>query len=124
MSYLDLNNGQLLHAIYKPIKNMKYVITGTAREFNEYQDKTQNLYLVYVPVVDQGPDPYGNTIYPWQGVIDPEGVFYGTWYKRPDIITLMESLSTRMHSARKQRSMDSVRQIYHSVTAAPLYSNK
>jgi hypothetical protein len=81
------------------------VIAGNNNEYQEYIRTRINHEQTYYYVRDS---------YMLRGLTNPDGVFIGSWYHRPDIKELLELLYTRMTDSRKQIA---IRDIIRSLPA-------
>lgn len=83
-----------------------YVVAGNFIQYKEYvMNKTQNVdtgtrIIAYSSEELQISDTiykYLSSVDQLRGIKDPKGVFYGTYYMRPDICDIIQQISIRKH---------------------------
>jgi hypothetical protein len=83
-----------------------YVVAGDFIQYKEYvMNKSQNLDKETIIIARNNQElQIGDIVYKYlnsemqlRGIKDPEGVFYGTYYKRPDICDIIQQISIRKH---------------------------
>lgn len=86
--------------------NKVYVIAGSASEYSQFmQECVRNQRY-----------PNSNLVYVFdeemlRGIANPDGVFIGTWMKRPDIERIMDRLLIITHANKKFHRLMEIR--YH-----------
>ena len=77
----------------------KFAIAGNSNQFYDWMRKTNRSHTDWIYV--SGPDTL-------KGISDPHGVFIGTWYERPDMLEVIQTLRhcTRVRNEKLNIIMD------------------